>query len=130
MAPTEPQPLTKPEAVPAARLVPKSMAAAPQIIESGPYRVRPMTNSRAITIIALPVCSAGRNNARATVRANRLMTQAGMRRAPNSLSDARPMRIGPSRPASSKAVGMIAAPTLPTDGMRSYTITGPQRRMA
>ncbi|MNN97269.1 hypothetical protein D3C81_2164080 [compost metagenome] len=62
---------------------------------------------------------AGTNSARQAVRAIRLITQAGMRRAPKILSEARPMRIGPSRPAISKEVGRIAAPTLPSDGMRS-----------
>ena len=89
------------------------------IIESGPYRVRPMTNSKAITSNTLPVCNAPMNNASDTVSASRLRTQAGMRRAPNSLSDARPIMIGPSSPASSNAVGTMAAPTLPTDGICS-----------
>ncbi|MNF52184.1 hypothetical protein D3C84_335260 [compost metagenome] len=89
-----------------------------------------MTNSKATTSATLPVCMAPMKNARVRVRANRLSTQAGMRRAPNSLSEARPSRIGPSKPASSKAVGTMAAPTLPTDGICSKTITGPHRRMA
>lgn len=105
--------------MPAASPVPKSMAAEPQIIESGPYRVSPIMNSRPTTIGMLPVVIAGTNSARQTVSASRLITQAGMRRAPNSLSEAKPIRIGPSRPATSKAVGTIAAPTLPSAGMRS-----------
>ncbi|MNC73836.1 hypothetical protein D3C75_1251000 [compost metagenome] len=78
----------------------------------------------------LPLCMAAMNAARATVSSTRLITQAGMRRAPNSLSEARPMMIGPSSPASSKAVGMIAAPTLPTEGICSKTITGPHSKIA
>ncbi|MNV80511.1 hypothetical protein D3C71_1741200 [compost metagenome] len=89
-----------------------------------------MTNSSATTSSTLPVCRAPMKNARDTVSANRLITQAGMRRAPNSLSEARPIRIGPSNPASSNAVGMIAAPTLPTEGICSKTITGPHSRIA
>ena len=89
-----------------------------------------MTNSKATTSATLPLCIAAMKPARVTVSSTRLITQAGMRRAPNSLSEARPMMIGPSNPASSKAVGMIAAPTLPTVGICSKTITGPQSRMA
>ncbi|MNZ32439.1 hypothetical protein D3C78_497660 [compost metagenome] len=89
-----------------------------------------MTNSKATTSATLPLCIAPMNSASTTVSTIRLITQAGMRRAPKSLSDARPIMIGPSRPASSKAVGMIAAPTLPTEGICSKTITGPHSRMA
>ncbi|MNP72005.1 hypothetical protein D3C76_1684680 [compost metagenome] len=89
-----------------------------------------MTNSKATTRITLPVLSAAMNSPRVTVSTTRLITQAGIRRAPNSLSEARPIMIGPSSPASSKAVGMIAAPTLPTEGICSKTITGPHSKMA
>ncbi|MNN31341.1 hypothetical protein D3C81_1450280 [compost metagenome] len=122
--------MTKPAAVAPALALPKSIAAAPLIIESGPYKVRPMTNSSATTSSTLPVCNAAINSASVTVNANRLNTQAGIRRAPKSLSEARPMRIGPSNPASSNEVGMIAAPTLPTLGICSKTITGPHNRIA
>ncbi len=76
-------------------------------------------NSRPTTRYRLPLCIAGTNNARLTVSAARLSTQAGMRRAPNSLSEARPMRIGPASPATSKAEGTMAEATLPISGMRS-----------
>ena len=76
-------------------------------------------NSRPTTRYRLPLCIAGTNSPRHRVSATRLMTQAGMRRAPNQRSEAMPMRMGPTRPATSKAVGTMAEATLPTAGMRS-----------
>ncbi|MNN46949.1 hypothetical protein D3C81_1613510 [compost metagenome] len=62
---------------------------------------------------------AGTNSPREMVRTTRLSTQAGIRRAPKYLSDAKPMRMGPTSPASSNAVGTMAEATLPISGMRS-----------
>src|SRR5262245_57894482 len=105
MPPIDPMPLMQPIAVPAPRLVPKSIAAVAEIIESGPNKKTPtVKNSPAISQIFLIGVKPTIN----TLAANKSdITITGARRAWNQVSLMKPEVITPTRPPIGNAAAMI-----------------------